>query len=141
MITMNKLSLFLLAALIVPSASWAQQIAYTYDAAGNRTSRDIYIAPRLLNEQSEDETESLFRRYQVCVAPNPTNGYVQVRIMNFDETSSVSIALFDVAGVQLQTLRPTSEMTTLDLTSLGAGIYLLRITIDGESQTEKIVKE
>jgi hypothetical protein len=74
MITMNKLSLFLLAALIVPSASWAQQIAYTYDAAGNRTSRDIYIAPRLLNEQSEDEAESLFRRYQVCVAPNPTNG-------------------------------------------------------------------
>ena len=69
MITMNKLSLFLLAALIVPSASWAQQIAYTYDAAGNRTSRDIYIAPRLLNEQSEDETESLFLSCQTSQRP------------------------------------------------------------------------
>jgi len=123
-----------------------QTIAYTYDAAGNRTGRAVYTS----RDEQEDELQSdeygqdgLERSlYHVTVAPNPTRGYLQVYVQELEDGDVCMLSLFDVTGRCVQTQSTRQMLTTLDLTTLGDGLYLLRVNIGEEDiAVVKIIKE
>jgi len=74
----------------------------------------------------------------ISVSPNPSNGNITIESYN----NITSIMIYDIAGKEVYTSRPDINKINLDLTGMvEKGIYFAEITIDGKTQTEKIVIE
>lgn len=71
------------------------------------------------------------------VYPNPTTGVVNIE----GATLNADIAVFDMFGKQMLAGKVTSERTELDLAGLTSGVYIIRIAMNGEVTTVKVVKE
>ena len=79
----------------------------------------------------------------ITVYPNPTNGNLNLEIQTkADQT--VAYELIDLVGRAIRTNQTISNgnySTTLDLSDLESGVYLLKVNINGESTIRKIVLE
>lgn len=122
-----------------------QQIYYGYDAAGNRTMRTTY---NIYQSRSLEETEengeadnSLASGWRVTVAPNPTHGLVQVMVSGLGGFDSCTMTLVSASGQAVLTTATKQVLTTIDMTSLANGLYLLRADIDGTAISTKVIKE
>lgn len=79
----------------------------------------------------------------ITVYPNPTKGFLNLEIQT-KEGQIAAYNLIDLVGrtiISNQTISNGNYSTTLDLSSLESGIYLLRVNINGESTIRKIVLE
>ncbi|MBQ4441205.1 MAG: leucine-rich repeat domain-containing protein [Bacteroidales bacterium] len=73
------------------------------------------------------------------VWPNPTEGRVQVQSAGSDIRS---VEVYDISGRQLFSLTANGTTADVDLSGIGAGVYLLRVTLsDGTVTSERIVKK
>ncbi|MFT5780315.1 MAG: extracellular elastinolytic metalloproteinase, partial [Crocinitomicaceae bacterium] len=71
----------------------------------------------------------------VSISPNPSNG-----IMTISTSSNVEsgIAVYDMIGNVVHTSNMNAE-TTVDLSTLGAGVYLVKISNENGSAVERVV--
>ena len=69
------------------------------------------------------------------VFPNPTNGVIQVRLTTLGEGS---LRLMDVNGKTLMSQQVRATTTTMDLSSLSAGMYMLQLHNDQGVRTQHI---
>ena len=73
------------------------------------------------------------------VWPNPTEGRVQVQSAGSDIQG---VEVYDIYGRQLFSLTANGTTADVDLSGIGAGVYLLRVTLsDGTVTSERIVKK
>lgn len=122
----------------------AQNIEYYYDNAGNRTERVIVMqSPSFAPKAPGDATpiEDVVGDYAVKIYPNPTKGLLAVEIVNSPMQPEGDMFLFDNGGRMLENTSISSSYTTFDLSSRAAGIYILRIRLNGETIHWKIIKE
>jgi hypothetical protein len=70
---------------------------------------------------------------EVKVTPNPTSGLVKIA---FDFTID-KIEVYTILGAKISTVL---NLKIVDLSGLPSGIYLLKIFVDGEMQTKKVIK-
>jgi len=84
-----------------------------------------------------EEPEALIS-YQVF--PNPTTGIVNL-LANFDRTTEVTIGVYDLLGKVIYTKRTNSISINeqLDLSGQSSGIYLLNITTEKGTITERLL--
>ena len=68
----------------------------------------------------------------VLVYPNPTTGRVSI-----EAEGMRAIQLFDLSGREVL----SSQLSTLDLSALPAGTYLMRVDLGGRATTTKIIKQ
>lgn len=73
---------------------------------------------------------------KVSVFPNPAREYVMVNGLKGDET----VFVYDLQGRLLRTLKAGAKKMQVDLSQYAAGTYLLRISSESGSTTEKIIK-
>jgi hypothetical protein len=81
-------------------------------------------------------------RLSFDVMPNPLVGKVATVRYSLPKAGPVSISIFDVAGRSVSSrtlLASRTGAVNLDLRSLSAGIYLVRLNGDGFEQTRKLV--
>jgi hypothetical protein len=64
-----------------------------------------------------------------------------VEIVNFTDNLQADFVLTDLSGKIIDRRRATAGSLTFNLSPHLSGIYLLRITMDGETTTWKIIKE
>jgi hypothetical protein len=83
---------------------------------------------------------------QIAIYPNPTTGQLHIKTSDIRYPIS-DISIFDMLGkrvASVETLRATSlqpqPATTLDISHLPAGTYIMRITIGEETTSWKIIK-
>ncbi|GHT76876.1 hypothetical protein AGMMS50262_19970 [Bacteroidia bacterium] len=122
----------------------AQNVTYVYDNAGNRTSRTVRLSsPAHSPERQPEETalEDFVAEHSVKIYPNPTKGMLAVEISNFDSDVRADFLLTDMSGKVIDRLPAVSGYETLNLSRQPAGLYVLRITINGEATVWKIIKE
>ena len=84
-----------------------------------------------------NETEST----TVSIHPNPTNSVINVTVSNI--TSDVQMTVFNNVGQVVYSAKETAENgfnTTIDLSELSTGTYILQIRSDEGVWTKKIVK-
>ncbi len=158
-----KIKIIIIAILAIASLnSYAQSIEYTYDDAGNRTSRKVMpAAPESvqetteknkevtdvneeLTEENKKETEvyeDLVAEKQLRIYPNPTRGKLAVEIVNYNLNESGSIQVFDMAGRMVHNTRVLSQNMEIDITSEPAGSYIMVIVIGNEKSEWKIIKQ
>ncbi len=84
-----------------------------------------------------EEPEALIS-YQVF--PNPTTGKVNL-LASFDQTTELTIAVYDLLGkvIYTKSLNSISINEQLDLSGQSAGIYLLNITTEKGTITERLL--
>lgn len=83
---MKRCKIFM-AALLLPMLGHAQQIAYEYDAAGNRISRHVANnspqAPRQGSLEDCPLETNKQKELAISVSPNPTTGLLTVSLAHF----------------------------------------------------------
>lgn len=131
---------------VASTTATAQNVIYTYDAAGNRIKREIVMnrnssPTRSAQEKQEDVYSEMLSKKQVRIYPNPTSGMLKVEVLNLEEGDNCSLRIFNSAGSQITTTHTTSATASLDISSQPDGIYFLRIAIGKEESTWKIIKK
>jgi len=91
------------------------------------------------NENSEVNIK-IQDKIDLLVYPNPANNSLSV-LLNSYETMDVSYAIIDAQGKKLLFTKATTNnaITTLDVSNINTGLYLLQAIIDGQLiATQKI---
>ncbi len=80
------------------------------------------------------EKEDLFKVY-----PNPTNGLLNIRINNF--TGKASINVIDINGrtVYSNVNNDFNVESSINLNNLSSGMYIIKVTADTSTYTEKVI--
>jgi hypothetical protein len=82
----------------------------------------------------------IIAEYGISVFPNPNNGVFNIQI----ENSNYSIATFqiiDITGKVILMDKIDEKRKYIDLSSISNGLYMLRINIDEQSGTYRIIKQ
>jgi hypothetical protein len=132
----------------LPTVSSAQgKITYAYDTSGNRVKREIVMpAPMAMAKQQSLEPggqvfSDMLRDHSVKIYPNPTEGALRVSISGLEGTDRCSLGVYMSQGAQILTESVKTDNVNIDISNRPAGIYLLRITINNNSTTWKIIKK
>jgi hypothetical protein len=136
------MKLFLLTIVLFFSCycSAQQHIQYTYDQAGNRTQRNYFVARLAAPSTENDSSVFIENLFGIKVYPNPAPDKINISIAALEEGESVLIYLSDEQGKKLLMHDQKSKLDAIDISSLKAGIYYLRIYIKSENVTYTVVK-
>jgi hypothetical protein len=129
-------------------------VEFAYDAAGNRTAREVIYLKSTATDTTQQLNESYLEQVadsveykssigsrQVTIFPNPTRGQLTIAMEITDDDSPVKLELFSLAGESIlqQTIR--QPKTTVDLSGQPAGSYILSISLAGSQRSWKVIKE
>ena len=134
------------------------QVNYTYDASGNRESRNtaklMVHAPNIINgdtliqiNEKEDylTIESNYNEelgeQLITIYPNPTGGAFAVGITNMPDGIKRKMLLYTMSGKELFHKEDFDELTEIDVSTQQSGTYLLKIILGDKQTTWKIVKQ
>ncbi|OYU95576.1 MAG: hypothetical protein CFE21_10560 [Bacteroidetes bacterium B1(2017)] len=147
---------FLLLAFILGSClAMAQQnyikLDYTYDANGNRISRDKQLVMHKsndngtnkpnLNLKPEDKIQGLApNEANFNVFPNPSTGLYTLKIDAPFAPVNYSVEVYDKTGKLIIKKTITSLNTQLDLSIVSDGVYELRILTTTQTLLYKLIK-
>ena len=121
-------------------------VQFSYDHAGNRTSRAIVLPAAAQSRRvSSDSTKTevftdIFAEYQLHVYPNPTHGELKIELCGFPEGASYHLLIASVSGQVIISCNTTENPMVADLTRCPAGIYIMRIQYKNYSKDFKIVR-
>ena len=71
--------------------------------------------------------------------PNPTNGIINIKTSDYKNVSNVQI--FNLVGVVVKTTKLQQETSSIDLSDLSSGLYIVRIASGNNIKTQKITKK
>ena len=94
-----------------------------------------------LNATDAQEVTKTIKKFNVF--PNPTSGRITIDYQLEQMPSNLHVEIFDVAGrlVQRSEMPQLLNATfTLDIPNLAQGIYVVRLTADGDSLYKKLIK-
>lgn len=124
---------------------------YDYDNAGNRILRTTVRLRQAVaaeadtsfadasNTKQEPYYEEIVGENNVTVYPNPTKGLVTLQFNKPVKTGLYRLS--DLSGKLLLDGAITTSIFTLDLSRYENGVYLLTLTLDGQTDTWKIIKQ
>jgi len=164
----KNLILFLLFA--IPLFCMAQPLSreYFYDAAGNRILRKVMvignpilsppppqdslapitsIMPLTSLESSADNPSAEpyflenFAQTAIKIYPNPTTEKVTIEITGWETLQTGTFKLYSFTGQLLQEHPVNSLNTTLSLSGLPKGSYILKVKINDYTEDWKIIKQ
>ena len=134
--------------LLIPTLSSGKTVEFLYDASGNRITRQIVIQTRSLpmeEDNGESKPDEMFQdqvaEKTIRIYPNPTKGDLKVEISGYEERDSGTLMLFSMSGQLLMTADITAEINDLNLSNLPDGMYILRISLNGDDSVWRIIKD
>ena len=68
--------------------------------------------------------------------PNPANSAVTINAKNNID----SVSVFNLLGQEVMVAAPNAVQTTLDISNLNSGVYLVRTTSQGKVATSRLIK-
>lgn len=148
---MKKLVIFPIIIFLCSTLS-AQTVHFLYDEAGNRVERYISMtfglrsAAVTTTEKTTEKTpqevvQDLSLSNPIHIFPNPTDGLLKVQIDNLQEDQKASVALMNIKGQTILFQSIVRDVVELDISTSEQGIYIMRISIDGENTEWKIIKK
>lgn len=87
----------------------------------------------------DKDLEGLVEKRDIRIYPNPVDDFCYVEVgFDFDEAE---IALYDMTGKAIQTLKTRNRVTKLNTANLPQGVYVVAATTENEIVNAKIVKK
>jgi len=140
--------LFFASAVFLTVPAQTRNVVFEYDASGNCIVKykTVVLPARSMaydfeNQEDFSLTDDAFGEIKTIIFPNPTKGILQVEFQNKPDELSVNYRLVSMTGKHIATGTGTDSFLTLDLSAMPAGTYLLHLTMDGKSETYKIIKQ
>lgn len=136
-----KIILCTSAMLLASLTSSAQSITYSYDAAGNRVSRGVTVSRmrkqerKTLNLADGNDLEG-----KVRLTGDSRTGSVTVEIIGHRTGDRCEVSLYALSGEDLLQFQLSEPSVTFSLGSYPDGIYIVSVTLNGESEAWKITK-
>ena len=130
--------------LLIPYWSSAQSFRYAYDNAGNRVSRTIILSqPLAARQQNKDSVfyQELLSNKEIKLYPNPVKTTLSVFISGYDKNIKGEYYLFDIQGKTILYNMLKSESFEIDMSAYSTGNYIMRLVINDETTTWKIIKQ
>jgi len=145
----------------------AFRATYQYDECGNRTRSDVvYLTTTLKSakvdssasndeykhvptaEATTDATNDVYvfsvSDITFTVFPNPTTSTLKISLLGANEvveTSGNTVRLFDLGGKPLVSQPFVGDQTTVDMSSLPNGSYIISIIVNGRSKIIEVIKQ
>ncbi len=124
---------------------YGQKASYLYDAAGNRTERIIVLtkSAKLAGEtpSQPEPVEDILQKHKIKIYPNPTQGALSVSIQGAHDIPNGNILITNAGGNLIVQKKINSTLIRFDLSRHPSGLYLMKISIDGEFTSWKIIRE
>lgn len=98
----------------------------------------VYIAEFALGEGVSDHRSTA---PDITICPNPVTDNLHIKLSAEFPLHNTELQVIDINGRIVLQAAATDQETTLSVTTLPAGIYLLRVNSGGASRTVKFVKE
>ena len=92
----------------------------------------ITVAPSGINERAEVE--------QLHIYPNPSNGLFNLNLANTQFTTKASITVLDNTGREIFNATASNSQTSIDLSGVANGIYLVRVLEGDRIGTARVQK-
>lgn len=126
--------ILILISVMLPLLGHAQQVAYDYDASGNRTGRSLMTVSQ--RAAATDDVLSF------SAAPNPVSDILQI---TYEEDAGFSgefkYTLQGVFGDTAVTGVSNTPGCKVDVSGLPQGVYILHIIYKEKEQSIKIIKK
>lgn len=136
--------LVLISVLLCSITGFSQTVRYSYDAAGNRVLREIVLS-RQKSVESENKSESPLEDKlsdkTVKIYPNPTKGELKIEIVNWDDECSGNVYVYSTNGVLIKEYKLLDNMQIVDISAEPVGLYILKIDLNKNTSTWRIIKE
>lgn len=132
---------------MTPSSFGQRQIKYVYDGAGNRIKRMGVVdsIPKYAPSAPLSPSPSLIiageKNPNILVSTDVTGTSIQLKIVNEIKNIKGNIGIYTHQGFTILTKMLTERQTNIDINSLRAGIYILRVTLKENSYSWKIIKK
>lgn len=118
--------------------------SFTYDLNGNRILRQVVIGNGNKDIANNGETITpvidTFDALSITLFPNPTEGKFSICIPNLETDAVIWATITNTIGAVICNRQLSGPTEQFDLTQQPAGIYLLRLAVNGESHTWKVIK-
>ncbi len=123
-------------------------VSFGYDACGNRTSRAITFkgmddggggTPRDDDSDSHTSLRDSFSGGEALLFPNPTEGGFVLSLIGGDIPQATAV-LCTMEGKVIEERVVKGTVEEFDLSGKPAGVYLLRLTTEGEAKVWKVIK-
>lgn len=141
----NTLIIILLAIAGTVSAQQTIPLQYDYDAAGNRILRKVVTMTMGKGGSNVADTAEYYvdrlEHVEMKVYPNPTTGLISIEASGVQTESEMQIELYDSQGRKLTEKRSGDNRAILNLTDYAAGYYIVKLKVDGEHTTWKVIKQ
>lgn len=140
--------LLLAGMLLSPFVGWTQsaEVHFTYDACGNRILKSLQLKKTEENGKYVegrnaflDTATDYIKEIEVGLYPNPTNGKFTVTLSG-NTSSTLEAILTTATGVVIERHRFSDSQHEFDLSAHPSAIYILKLILDNETRTWKIVK-
>lgn len=144
---MRKFHLLFYLALLSVISSAQDRIGYSYDVLGNRVKREIVMpVPKAMAKQQNFSSDNqsfsdMLHDHSIKIYPNPTKGALRICVSGLKGTDKCSLEVYTTLGVQILARKVETDNIDINISNQPNGIYLLHITINGQSTTWKIVKQ
>ena len=144
----TKTMVFALFSVFLPSLCAAQtfgEVHFGYDANGNRNSNSIRFGVEMRNGVDLDtlyvnRVSDVLCNMEILLFPNPTCGRFTVSL-NGSETCGTQAVLSTIGGVPLEEKEINDGQVEFDLSGRSAGLYLMTLTVNGESKSWSVLKK
>ena len=138
---MKKSVLLIILLLGITASAYTQTIVFTYDDAGNRTSREMQPGSTLRSAAADSVASGLLAGYNIKVYPNPTYGQVTIEIDNFEIETPLNVVVFDQNNLPVQQKTMKASSIQLDFSTYpSAAWYIIAFILNDERRDFKIIK-
>ena len=121
---------------------------YEYDAAGNRVLRKVLILPDSALQKNVNNHDSADYWYEdnmddlnILIYPNPTTSSINLRITNNEQALQGEAKIYNSSGAQLMDISIVQQQTTINMSHLPSGIYIIILNINKKTTQWKIIKQ
>ena len=137
-IIMKKIVLPLLLLIAATTRANAQNLLmYGYDALGNRIYRLTATLRSKKQTRAMTDSASLTNGNRIHALFDKNNTTAKVEIASWDNSMLCNVSVFDLTGKELVSEKIVSSVTSIDLSRLWKGTYILSVTINGEVWNRK----
>lgn len=132
---------FLLLFVSISQVTCAQRATYTYDNVGNRVRRQIIriqnASPRTENPIQNEIEESVNDDMKVSFSRDGKSLLLSIMDSDFLECN---FSLCNIEGKLLISGKTESISTTIDISNLSSGIYIVNVLYHNQTKSWKIIK-
>jgi len=125
------------------SISWSlgEPLTETYSSGDYTLSQGFHQGDYLVIPPSKIKEE--FKGIKIQVFPNPVSDYMIIDFKDVGKNNFYTIKLFTSNGklVLTQEVTPYLNHKRINLSEINSGIYILKVIINNQSQTFKLIKE